>query len=482
MKRPIYDSLRQIAGRGYQSWHMPGHKGGQLFSLDQLYALDVTELEETDNLQRPVGIIREAEQRMSAFFGAEESFFSVNGSTGGILAAIAAVCRPGDRIIACRNAHKSFFNACIHVGVQPIYVQPEIIEPFGIPGGVLPEQVKTILQNNPEVKGMYLTSPTFEGVVTDIAEIAELLHEQNKVLLVDEAHGAHFCCIPGFPKSALSMGADIVVQSLHKTLPSPTQTAMVHIQGSRISQDRMRLALNAFQSTSPSYIFLAAMDYCRAFLEGQPKEFFQSYRDMLMEYREKLQRVPSFILLEKREQRWDLDPAKIVLHSRAKVSGPALAHCLRKDYGIELEGAFGGNLVGISTIADSRESFQQFYQGIRALDSRIQSGDKTLFEKSGNFNKKEFENNQNYDIIELPKVSRTLRDAFYRPYEAGSLAQARGRVSAAFVTPYPPGIPIVCPGEFLSERELSMIQEALGRGEDVLGMEGQGEILVLSEY
>ncbi len=337
------------------------------------------------------------------------------------------------------------------------------------------------MRDNPEVKGMYLTSPTFEGVVTDISEIAKLLHEHNKVLLVDEAHGAHFCCIPGFPKTALSMGADIVVQSLHKTLPSPTQTAIVHIQGSRISQERMRLALNAFQSTSPSYMFMAAMDYCRAFLEEQPKEFFESYRDMLLEYRKKLQQVSSFLLLDKQEGLWDLDPAKIVLHSREELSAPALAHCLRKDCGIELEGAFGGNLVGISTIADSRDAFQRFYRGICALDSRIQAGDKKLFEKSGNFNKKEFENHQNYDIIELPKVSRTLRDAFYRPYEAVSLAQAGGRVSAAFVTPYPPGIPIVCPGEILSERELSMIREAVGRGEDVLGMEGEGEILVLSE-
>ena len=258
MAEHLLEKLEEYSQSDYYPLHMPGHKRN-ISHFGDPFRLDITEIDGFDNLHHAEGVLLEAQQRAAALYGAEESFYLINGSTCGILAAISACTKRGGRILMGRNCHKAAYHGVFLNGLKAAYLYPETDFVRGINGAVTPETVrKALREQHPEA--VFLTSPTYDGVVSDIRSIAEIVHKAGAILIVDEAHGAHFAMSPYFPESALSCGADLVINSLHKTMPSLTQTALLHVQGKRVDRERLKMYLGIYQSSSPSYVLMAGMD------------------------------------------------------------------------------------------------------------------------------------------------------------------------------------------------------------------------------
>ena len=265
--KDLYDRLSELAAGDNVPLHMPGHKRNtDIFSMSNPYGIDITEIDGFDNLHNADGIIKEDFKRAAKLFGADETLFLVNGSSAGNMAAICGASKKGDTVIVARNVHCSVNNALFLNELNPVYIYPEIDE-IGICTGITRESVRAALEEHPEACEVIITSPTYEGVVSDIKGIAEETHRFGAVLIVDEAHGAHFNFHDKFPESAVKCGADAVIQSIHKTLPSFTQTALLHLNGNLIDKDRVKKYWNIYQSTSPSYILMAGISRCLTFLE-----------------------------------------------------------------------------------------------------------------------------------------------------------------------------------------------------------------------
>ncbi|MBP5230947.1 MAG: aminotransferase class I/II-fold pyridoxal phosphate-dependent enzyme [Clostridia bacterium] len=406
--------------------HMPG--GKRSFASPLPYDLDVTDLEATDDLYRPAGILKDLQDRIAACWGAERSFLLVNGSTAGVLAAVRATGT--GPILAARNSHKSFYNASELCRRETVFVCPEQEE--GIFGSVDPEAVRDALDNNPSIKTVFLTSPTYEGVVSDVRSIAEICREAGAVLIVDEAHGAHFGFSPLFPDSAVKCGADIVIQSLHKTLPALTQTAVLHCKED--FAEAVSRELPVFQTSSPSYILLASADECLRFLSsGDP---FEPYERRLMALRDALGTLQTFRLLEG-NRFFAYDPGKIVLRTRPPYTGSFCAGLLRSKFRIETEMSAPSYFLAMTSACDTDALYARFLNAVRKTDEELALRP-DLWESPE-------------DVRPVPFV---LPEKVMEPFEVRSynvnicsLFTCPGRVSADYVWAYPPGIPLLVPGE-----------------------------------
>lgn len=404
--------------------HMPG--GKRRFRSPLPYRWDVTDLAATDDLYHPSGILKDLQDRIASIWGADRSFVLVNGSTGGILAAIRAT-GSGD-ILAARNAHRSFFNAAELCRRKVFFVCPDRVD--GVFGDVDPEQIRAGLEAHPSVKTVFVTSPTYEGVVSDISSIAAVCKRFGATLVVDEAHGAHFGFSAAFPASAVSLGADIVVQSLHKTLPALTQTAVVHCKTAYA--DALLRELAVFQTSSPSYILLASADECVRYL--QEKDPFPAYVRRLFRLRDKLDALPFLRLLGARPF-YAYDPGKLVLFPRPPFDGPRCADFLRSKAGIETEFASPRYFLAMTSVCDTDRIYDAFIRAASLLDRAIEAG-----QPAGS-------------IPEMPDHF-VLPEKVLEPFEVRekntnkcSLSESPGRVSAESVWAYPPGIPVLLPGE-----------------------------------
>ena len=276
MEQPILSGLTAYNTEGCYPWHMPGHKRrlNTIFPdiVENPFSIDVTEVGDLDEFHDPHGIISEALNRAAEVYGSHKSYYLVNGSTCGIMAALSAVCRPGDKLIVARNCHKSVYNAIRLLQLRPIYIMPEWNEELGMFGGVSPEQVRKMVKQYTDAKCVMLVSPTYEGVVSDVEKIAKIVHKAGVPLIIDEAHGAHFEFMSNvnetisttnyknIPNPAIRLGADIVIESLHKTLPAMTQCAILHEKSNIVDTERLEEYLSIYQSTSPSYVFLATAE------------------------------------------------------------------------------------------------------------------------------------------------------------------------------------------------------------------------------
>ena len=249
----LYDKILEYTESDFYPFHMPGHKRNVL-DVDNPYFYDITEIDGFDNLHNPQGILKDKMDAAKEFYDSDKTFFLVNGSTCGIMAAISSVVKEKESVLVARNCHKSVFSAIYINNLDVQYVLPDYIERYGIDGGISPSKVEMMLDKNPEIKAVIITSPTYEGVVSDVEKIAEIAHSRNVVLIVDEAHGAHFGMHKAFPKSALSQGADIVIQSLHKTLPALTQTAIMHVKSRLVDIKKLEAMISVFETSSPSYV------------------------------------------------------------------------------------------------------------------------------------------------------------------------------------------------------------------------------------
>lgn len=371
MKNTLDQQLKEYAIKDYYPFHMPGHKRTSL-GLGEPSFIDITEIAGFDDLHHPAGLILEAERRAAKLWKARRSFLLVNGSTVGILTAVSAALSEGDEILIAENSHKSVRHACFLNRLFLRTVSP-VQTRFGIGGQVTPASVEESFQKYPAIRGVVLTSPTYEGIVSDVASIAKIVHDHGAILIVDEAHGAHFGMHARLPQSAVTAGADLVVQSLHKTLPSLTQTAVLHIASDRIPETTVLKYLDIYETSSPSYVLMAGMSRCVDLLTEQREQLFSKYMRELTEWYQNNRDIQNISVLRKEdltlEEAFDKDPGKIILRSDITgTDGKALAACLREVFHLETERAQGDIVIAMTSICDREEGFRRLSAALREID------------------------------------------------------------------------------------------------------------------
>lgn len=455
-----HDLLRQLteyAESGAYPFHMPGHKRNAAELPDILpYSIDITEIDGFDDLHAPEGVLQDLNRRLSQLFGAEHSFALVNGSTCGILAGIAATTRRGDTVLMARNCHRSVYNAVELLGLVPVYLQPLIDEKTGVAGSIPPECVRSALEQHADVRLLVLTSPTYDGVLSDVASIVKIAHQKNIPVLVDEAHGAHLAFTKKKHLSAVQAGADIVIHSLHKTLPALTQTAAAHICGTRISPTVFAQKLSVFETSSPSYVLLTSIAACVRFLEESAASAFAAYENRLQSFSESCRTLKMLSVLCKGADSlqnhptfFDFDGGKLpIVTTRTALDGAALLQKLRKDYALEGEMAAISYALLMTSVCDTDAGFARLAAALAEIDRTAALS----------------ENIPHFQALPLPKQHCTPAEAAAHKTQSLTLQACVGRVSAETVLCYPPGIPLVVPGEVISEEIAEAVESAEHHG------------------
>ena len=484
-KQPgLLERLTEYAGSDAYPFHMPGHKRREIpdgipGGFPDPYGIDITEIDGFDNLHHAEGILKDAMDEAAAIYGADRSWYLVNGSTCGILSAVFATTENGGKILTARNCHKAVYHAICLNRLEAEYLYPEEITEFGINGGIRAEDVRKALEkdamrcagNSGDVRGkitkiqaVLITSPTYEGVVSDIRAIADAAHEYGIPLIVDEAHGAHLeyadQCY-SFPKSALEYGADIVIQSLHKTLPCFTQTAILHVKGKLVDQDRISRYLSMFQTSSPSYLFMAGMERCIRYMDGDGRNGMVRYEKRLEHFMERMEGLQVLEVLDREicgkyrtVAGWD--PSKIVVSTmRAEdFHGEELAETLRRKYHLEMEMTAPEYVIAMTSLMDTEEGFERLGTALWEIDGALRRRMEPEQQKEkGELKEKErCETPEGLESKLSHPVRRTLIcEAMDADTERTAFQDTVGKVSAEFVYLYPPGIPIIAPGEVFTD-------------------------------
>lgn len=465
----LVQQLRDYSASDYYPFHMPGHKRNTELGKEynNPFEIDITEISGFDNLHHPEGILKRSMEWAASVYGADKTYYLVNGSSCGLLAAIFAATEWGGHILMSRNCHKAAYNGVFLKHLKADYVYPQVIGNLGIQGGILPEDVEDMLASDPEIQAVLVVSPTYEGIVSDIAGIAEAAHRYGKPLIVDEAHGAHFAFGKEFPRSALELGADVVIQSVHKTLPSFTQTALLHLRGDRVRAEEVERYLGIFQSSSPSYVFMAGIENCIYYMDGRGRREMEHFSERLLSLRTALREMNHLLLLDRdligKFGIFDMDPAKIVISTeRTNLTGADLDGILRERYHLEMEMCGADHVVGITSLGDREDGFQRLEAALLELDGRLNEKVEDMdLESSLEWSSK---------VTSRPEVEMTIYEGTSAPAEPVLLENSVGRVSGEFVYIYPPGIPIVAPGEMLLPSLVHTIEEYQQMGLSVQGL------------
>lgn len=472
MKTDLLEQLEQYGSSDYYPLHMPGHKR-HISHFGDPFAIDITEIDGFDNLHHAQGILLEAQKRAAQLYGAEESFYLVNGSTCGILAAVSAATRRGDTVLMARNCHKAVYHAVFLNGLHAEYLYPEADMARGINGSILPEQVRRALegQEAQRISAVVITSPTYDGVVSDIRRIAAEVHRAGAVLIVDEAHGAHFPMHEYFPETSLACGADLVINSLHKTMPALTQSALLHVQGSRINRERLRQYLGIYQTSSPSYVLMAAMDRCVRLMQDRGEELFAVFTERLEKMRLELGRMKRLYLVTGKESElsaFDYDRSKVLISTeRCAYSGRELAKILRKEYHLEVEMDAPEYVTAIMTVSDTQEGFDRLTRALLEVDRELTETPKTMrkIKQQGHRWIKTF------GSLPENKEVMTIEAAANSESHTVRLRESAGCISAEFVYLYPPGIPLLVPGEQITQELLEEFSYYRKCGFELQGLE-----------
>ena len=466
---PLLERLSTYAASDAYPFHMPGHKRQVrlgITSFPNPFSVDITEIDGFDNLHHAEDILKESMESAAAVYGADRSWYLVNGSTCGILTAIAAAVKPGEKILMARNSHKSAYHVVVLNQLEPVYLYPEELPEFWIPGGIRPEQVERLLSEYPEIRAVFVTSPTYEGIVSDIRRIAETAHRHGAALIVDEAHGAHLPFGDGkyFPKGALQEGADLVIQSLHKTLPSLTQTAILHLKSQILDAKKVEQYLSVYQSSSPSYILIASMENCVRYMAEQGAGEMERYGARLREIRERLARLKHFRLLTEKTCGeagvYGYDPSKMVIFPMG-MTGTELSEILRREYHLEAEMSSGRYVLLMTSFMDTEEGFSRLEQALLELDARV--------EKLSGAQSNQKPNKKN-DSKNYPQQMCLPWQAWHGESVLVPLEETEGRTARTCVTIYPPGVPMLMPGERIGKWEILRICEAWRLGLTVEGI------------
>ncbi|MBP3206616.1 MAG: aminotransferase class I/II-fold pyridoxal phosphate-dependent enzyme [Blautia sp.] len=464
-EKTLYSELLHYDEKDIYPFHMPGHKRNPTFSAGFFpVAQDITEITGFDDLHHAEGIIKEAQEYAAQLYGSRRVFFSVNGSTACILAAVSAAVKNGEKILAARNSHKSFYHAMYLRNLDPVYIYPEIDEETGISGSILPFEVEKLLEENEGVEAVFITSPTYDGVVSDVRKIAEIVHRYGVPLIVDEAHGAHFAFSDYFPESAVNLGADAVIHSIHKTLPAMTQTAVLHLCSDRIPEDRIVRFMSIYQTSSPSYPLMASLDRCFRFLGSEGKGCFREYAERLERWRNRLGEFNNIRLLhfvtsfEGGEKFYDFDRSKILLStSSAGMRGNRFLKILHEEYGVELEMAASDYVTALTSPLDTEEGFERLYRAVREIDRAAVNVD---FKRE----------NVCRFIEERPVKILNPSEALEGKTVTVRLNESIGKISAEFMYIYPPGIPLLVPGEQISLQFVQNMRRYIAEEMNVSGL------------
>ena len=542
----LYRRLNQYGREDYYPYHMPGHKRKLVGDLSRdLFQIDITEIDGFDNLHAPEGLILELQRRIAALYGAEESFCLVGGSTAGILSAISAAVPMGGHILMARNCHRSAYHAAYLRRLNISYLYPSVMEEYGIADGITPHQVELALEKEPDIRAVILVSPTYEGRLSPIREIAEVVHAKGKLLIVDEAHGAHLGLTENMAPNSCLAGADLVIHSIHKTLPAMTQTALLHANGELADREMLRRFLKIYQSSSPSYVLMASIDHCIALLEKERSNLFSAFShqfEALMQDLSELRSIkvvglktdvcgkeaPQLSLSSgtgltpavcgkeapqlpvssgtgltpdgrgKESDIWGSghqDIGKLLLYPDPRLmTGKELYDRLREKYHLQLEMAAERFCLAMFTVGDTQEGYDRMRSALREIDGELQSTaepaeqqeqlrdaaeperDKLDHGACENIHEKEMEGRKSFKttgaLIRIP-----LYEAWDLPCELVSLEDCVGRISGEFVNLYPPGTPILAPGEEITAQICERIKACLRQGLNVQGLMGENRFI-----
>ena len=538
----LYEKLKKYEASDFYGFHMPGHKRNtELMGQGLPYGIDITEIDGFDDLHHADGILLELEQRIAKLYGADRSRILINGSTAGIMSAILGGVDRGGKLLVARNCHKSVYHAMELGGLEPVYLYPEFDTTWEINGVIEPGQIKAALEADSEIQAVMLVSPTYDGVVSDIRTIAEIVHSYQIPLIVDEAHGAHFGFHPYFPENSNRCGADVVIHSLHKTLPAPTQTAVLHINGTIAKEEQIWHYLNMLQTSSPSYILMAGIDRCVGLLERE-KEIskanekgqallekeqygFRQYVARLERLRTELQESLQSLKLVEPEMRksqrltpttWnpgtaglrkpeserkegnaeeekdkgiseghvgksglkigymEYDKSKILISTkRCSKTSEEIYKLLLEKYHLQMEMRAGSYILAMTSIADTDAGFERLKQALLELDKSCRFISTERTEGAGvSFALPRTE------LVYLPGKAEDFRRK--NQTECCRFEEAEGRISLEYAYLYPPGIPLLVPGERISGEVISQLLGYQKQGFSIEGIREQGRLEVIS--
>ncbi|WP_018932813.1 aminotransferase class I/II-fold pyridoxal phosphate-dependent enzyme [Gracilibacillus lacisalsi] len=468
---PLFSGLLQHIKKDPKAFHIPGHKAGkgmeptfQEFIGYNTLAIDLINIEPLDDLHHPRGIIKEAQQLAASAFGADHTFFSVQGTSGAIMTMILSVCNPGDKIIVPRNIHKSVSSAIIFSGAIPIFIHPELDHTLGISHGITPNAVAKALHAHPDAKAVLVINPTYFGIAADLKQIVNIAHQFHIPVLVDEAHGVHIHFHDKLPLSAMQAGADMAATSVHKLGGSLTQSSVLNVKDGLVNHDRVQTVMSMLTTTSTSYILLASLDVARKYLYQHGTDLLTQTLKYAEFARNEINQIPHLYSpggeLLGTEATFDYDPTKIIISVKnLGITGHDAEVWLRENYQIEVELSDMYNILCILTPADSKEDLEYILNALKQLSQHYQDG----------ANLQEIK----VSIAEIPLLAVSPRDAFYAEYEVIPLQESAGRISAESIMVYPPGIPIFIPGEIISEENLEYISENINSGLPVQGLEDE---------
>lgn len=503
----LYEKLKKYEASDFYGFHMPGHKRNtELMGQGLPYGIDITEIDGFDDLHHADGILLELEQRIAKLYGADRSRILINGSTAGIMSAILGCVDRGGKLLVARNCHKSVYHAMELGGLESVYLYPEFDTTWEINGVIEPGQIKAVLEADSEIQAVMLVSPTYDGVVSDIRTIAEIVHSYQIPLIVDEAHGAHFGFHPYFPENSNRCGADVVIHSLHKTLPAPTQTAVLHINGTIAKEEQIWHYLNMLQTSSPSYILMAGIDRCVGLLEREmriPKASekgqalldkeqygFRQYVARLEGLRTELQESLQNLKLVEPEtpnlEMWSLgksglkigymeyDKSKILISTkRCSKTSEEIYKLLLEKYHLQMEMRAGSYILAMTSIADTDAGFERLKQALLELDKSCRFISTERTEGAG-------------VSFALPRTEQVYLSGKAEDFrrknqtECCRFEEAEGRISLEYAYLYPPGIPLLVPGERISGEVISQLLGYQKQGFSIEGIREQGRLEVIS--
>ncbi len=427
---------------------MPGHKRNKNFIGQDLLNLDMTEIDGLDNLHNPNGIIKDAQENCAKIFGCYESFFVVNGASSAVMSAIFSICNENDEIIAMRNSHKSFYNALELSGVRAHYLYGK-----NFWNAINYNELENLLRQKSKVKAVFITSPNYEGFCLDVKKISQLTHQYKKILIVDEAHGSHFIFHKKFPLPAIKSGADIIINSLHKTLPCLTQSAVLHMNSNLIDTESVKKYLAMFQTSSPSYIFMSIIDSTLKKI-SQPN-FFDKYVKKLENIRNILSDNKIINLVNKFDVKNfgfnDLDISKLTFFVNSNINAEKI---LRDKFSIQIEMQGLNHFVALSSIADTDLGFEKL---IHAID---------YLEKNCEYKKLNFKQETPVKL----KTAFSVKQTNLKSKQYIELEKSLNKISADYITVYPPGIPLIIPGEIISQEIIESVKNYMNKGINVLGV------------
>ncbi|WP_446897573.1 aminotransferase class I/II-fold pyridoxal phosphate-dependent enzyme [Clostridium sp. LBM24168] len=466
---PLFDALMEYVNRDIIPFHVPGHKKGigadtefKNFIGENPFKIDVTVFKLVDSLHHPTGPIKKAQELAADAYGSDASFFSINGTSGAIQAMIMSVVNSGDKIIIPRNVHKSVTAGIILSGSIPVYMPPELDKRLGIAHGVTPETVSKILSQNKDAKAVLIINPTYYGVSTDIKKISDIVHSYNIPLIVDEAHGPHLAFNDKLPLSAMEAGSDMCCQSSHKIIGALTQASLLHVNSNRIDVNRVQQVLSLLQTTSPSYILMASLDCARRQIAIEGKQLLNKTIELSDYARWEINKIPGFYCFGKEiignSGVFSLDPTKITITCRdLGITGYDLDMILSNKYNIQMELSDIYNVLAVGSFGDTRKNIDTLIKALKEISIEY---------SRGNHKKSDF-----LDIPDIPRQLKIPREAFNSKKRSVPLKNSIGMVSGEFLMAYPPGIPVLCPGEEITRDIVNYIKQLKSTGLYVQGTE-----------